>query len=550
MRQFNTRASVAALILLTGSAARAQVVQPNGTEIPATTGPISGYLNGSAQNDNIDEGIDVRNDAAVEPQQFAPQCDFGGKYIAKGGGANFAIGWYNVDPSRPDSSPPKYVPLDTGANLNVAAPSSDIQILFPFSSSLPAEGQRELTAASIRQHAAYAGGLIGLVLVPNPNGTGTGNATQYHYTEHRYNVQCTQCSTPGPWYSHLTYRSKQLADTFYLGFEDLDFADAPGAQGVNGNDLDYEDFLFRFTGLTCPGAGVPCTESSGVGACSAGVTDCDAQGQLICVPVLSPGAEAETCDGVDNDCNGTVDDGATCDVGQVCDRGRCVRTCGGEISRCAGGLLCKSGRCVEPDCVDKTCPDGELCVAGACKAPCDGVSCPHGSECRSGRCVDPCDGVTCDTGKVCQSGVCVTGCSCGTCADGFTCVAATERCVETSCVGIDCEEGLHCEAGVCVDDCAGAVCPSGEKCEAGACVPIPPAPDAGTSGGDAGSNGGTDGGSSNGENDGGAADAGTGPGDGLEGPPETGCGCAASGAGPLVITSLLALGLLRRRRPE
>ena len=57
----------------------------------------------------------------------------------------------------------------------------------------------DLTAASIRSNAKYKGGLIGFVLVPNPNGTGAG-AAQYHYTEHRFNVYCSKCTTPGPWY--------------------------------------------------------------------------------------------------------------------------------------------------------------------------------------------------------------------------------------------------------------------------------------------------------------------------------------------------------------
>ena len=56
----------------------------------------------------------------------------------QGGGANFAIGWYNVDDARASNNPPKYVPVDNGANLNTAAPiASDIQILFPFSANLP-----------------------------------------------------------------------------------------------------------------------------------------------------------------------------------------------------------------------------------------------------------------------------------------------------------------------------------------------------------------------------------------------------------------------------
>jgi MYXO-CTERM domain-containing protein len=537
------RRLLTAFIFVSSFQVFADVVQPNGTTIPQG-GSLSGYLNGSANNDNLNEGINAITEAAVEPQQFAPQCEFGGKYIAKGGGANFAIGWYNVNASRMDNDPPKYVPVDTGANLNVAAANSDIQILFPFAGALPPDGMRELTAATIRQNTAYAGGLIGLVLIPNPNGTGNGNATQYHYTEQRFNTQCTLCSMPGPWYSHLTYRSKLLANTFYLGFEDLDFTNAAGNAGVNGNDLDYEDFLFRFTGLTCPAAGVPCTVTGAQGSCARGVTDCNNGGQTICLPAVTPGSLPETCDGVDNDCNGEVDNGATCPgFDQVCDRGACVTSCTGEFYFCKQNEECINSKCTDPTCVGVQCDSGEICEGGTCKTACAGITCPYGTECTNGRCIDPCAGVSCASGKVCQAGVCVTGCGCGSCSAGLSCNATSNRCEESACVGMTCDGGTHCAAGACVDDCAGAVCPTGQACTAGSCVDLPPPPDAGHTGGGSGGGSGHTGGG-NGHSDGGA-NADGGADGGLTA--KTGCGCT-SGAE----FSLLALGvaLLRRRRAQ
>src|SRR5262249_33630087 len=158
-----------------------------------------------------------------------------------------------------------------GANINTAAGNSDIFILFPFATSLPPSNMLDLTATTIRGDSHYKGGLIGFVLVPNPNGTGYG--VEYHYTESRFNVYCSLCSNPGYWYSSLIYHSNQLANTFYLGFEDLDFKDGAGTTGTNGNDLDYEDFLFRFTGIACVGAGQPCTVTANKGACQFGVTE-------------------------------------------------------------------------------------------------------------------------------------------------------------------------------------------------------------------------------------------------------------------------------------
>jgi len=58
------------------------------------------------------------------------------------------------------------------------------------------------------------------------------------------------------------------------------------------------------------GTGQACT--SGTGACeAAGVTVCDVSGAIVCG--ATPGApSAETCDMIDNDCNGQIDDGGVC----------------------------------------------------------------------------------------------------------------------------------------------------------------------------------------------------------------------------------------------
>ncbi|WP_437946058.1 hypothetical protein WME98_35310 [Sorangium sp. So ce296] len=543
--------------------ARADIVQPNGTTIPAVTERLSDLLNGSDNNDNIDEMIDVVADAAVEPQVFSPLCEFSGKYIAKGGGANFAVGWYNVDDSRASDDPPKYVPVDTRANLNTAAPESDIQILFPFSTSLPSAAMRELTAVSIRESPAYAGGLIGFVLIPNPNGTGTSNATQYHYTEHRFNVACTRCETPGPWYSDLIYRSNELLNTFYLGFEDLDFRNAAGAAGVNGNDLDYEDFLFRFSGITCPEAGQPCEVDENVGACRLGISDCDAQGAVICTPFVLPGSQAEQCDGVDNDCDDVIDEEAPCPESQVCNRGRCVDRCGSAEFPCEQGFVCRGGLCVEQACVDVMCEVGEVCHEGECSAPCDGVVCPHDQVCRAGRCIDPCQDVVCNSGQVCEGGVCVLQCNCRGCPTNERCDMESGRCVEAACADVSCDEGTYCREGACVDVCDGVACPAGERCEAGACVEAPPPTTATTSigagldtvassgAGDAAS--GSGGASASGS--GGAPPAGAGGG-ASGGGESSGCGCrlgadtpSAGGVAALLLAAGLAFRRGARRRP-
>ncbi|MGI9020519.1 MAG: hypothetical protein ACR2G3_07410 [Solirubrobacterales bacterium] len=70
------------------------------------------------------------------------------------------------------------------------------------------------------------------------------------------------------------------------------------------------------TGTGCGGEGQPCS-SAELGACRAsGVIVCDQQGNSICNAV--PGQpQTERCNGIDDNCNGLVDDGFP--VGEVCE---------------------------------------------------------------------------------------------------------------------------------------------------------------------------------------------------------------------------------------
>jgi hypothetical protein len=97
--------------------------------------------------------------------------------------------------------------------------------------------------------------------------------------------------------------------------------------------------------------------SCGIGTCaSTGTTSCTG-GAVIdsCTPGKPSG---EVCDGLDNDCNGTVDDGnaATCSDGNVC----------------TSNDSCLNGSCVGnavPNCcsVDSDCNDFNLCTKDVCK---------------------------------------------------------------------------------------------------------------------------------------------------------------------------------------
>ena len=110
------------------------------------------------------------------------------------------------------------------------------------------------------------------------------------------------------------------------------------------------------------------------GICGSGERTCVDGSWTACTVQPSP----EVCDGVDNDCNGMVDDGSLCtgaDSYQVCSLGECA------VTGCVDGY----GDC-----------DGQ--VANGCEANVDtdpmacgrcGVRCTAGAECNSGVCTQP-----------------------------------------------------------------------------------------------------------------------------------------------------------------
>ncbi len=158
-----------------------------------------------------------------------------------------------------------------------------------------------------------------------------------------------------------------------------------------------------------PGSGAAC--GTAVGTCRAGVQHC-VGGTLVCAGGVSPGVEA--CNGLDDDCDGVVDDGNP-----------------------EGGLSCgnSTGACI---------PGRQTCTAGA--LVCTGAIGPTPETCNGVD--DNCDGVA-DNGDPGGGGTCGTGvgaCVAGTvhCASGgLSCVGAVGPTLDL-CNGID-------------DDCDGVV---------------------------------------------------------------------------------------------
>ena len=525
--------------LLAPGAAHSQVVEPNGIAVPTPPAPPSRETTLQAYFDGVTEGIDAVADAAFEPGSFSPLCDFDATLVLSQSQALAGIGWYNVLAS--DTAP---IPL------------ADVHIIVPPGTPL----NTVINAEDIRADPAYTGGFIGFALMKDFN-NGQGPQVVY-YSEYQRNALCTGCTMPDHWKMALVYRSTVNTSTYYLAFEDWEGANASTWQG---NDGDFNDKVFRLHGISCAGGGLPCTIPGKVGRCAAGLTECQTTsgGPPICKQQIEE--KPELCDGVDNDCNGEVDDGDLCEEDQICVRGTCVGRCDTGEFQCPPELACDNGYCIDPTCVAIECPAGQVCRSGNCIDSCSGIVCPVTQDCIDGRCIAACAGVVCPAGSVCDRGVCVGLCSCTGCPTGKEC-GPDGVCVEPDCESVSCGAGETCVGGDCVDVCEPAVCPGGAECANGMCgEPTGTGGSGGSSGstGQGGSGGAViQGGTGNG-NGGGSAGVivvgGTGNGAGGEDPelgkaPKGDPGCACS-APPLRGVSLLpyagiGLGLLlfgRRR---
>ncbi len=144
-------------------------------------------------------------------------------------------------------------------------------------------------------------------------------------------------------------------------------------------------------------AGTPCSLSSLSGICAKGEYRCMPEGDLACVETVF--AKEETCNNLDDDCDGEVDE----DLGEaVCGIGACEVT----IANCAGG---KSQSCVpkqpsiescenmgsDDDCngvVDDVAKLGQACpvTVGTCIIP-GTFQCPAGSNVVSCAAANPSD---------------------------------------------------------------------------------------------------------------------------------------------------------------
>ncbi len=190
-----------------------------------------------------------------------------------------------------------------------------------------------------------------------------------------------------------------------------DGAVPPGTDAGPGGCVPTVEICGDRIDQNCDGRDTGCGDNDmdGIDACRAGddltMCDCDDSRADVRPAFLGVPGAPEVCDGVDNDCNGRIDEHAECCAGcaDVSPRSRAdicnedgVCDCSGEpgIGACPAGQDCCSNGCVDLQTDFNNC--------GFCGATCT----PTTDNCSAGMCRCGTSPGGCDRDRVCTAGSC------------------------------------------------------------------------------------------------------------------------------------------------
>ena len=225
-----------------------------------------------------------------------------------------------------------------------------------------------------------------------------------------------------------------------------------------------------------PQKGAACDDGQ-LGAClGTGTLGCTASGAGLQCNITMPGATpmSEVCNGLDDNCNGAIDEGISCTPG--CVPTSAIDLCNGLDDDCDGAFEEDDPDVGQPCGVSDTAPcmfGTNACIGGT--IVCVGAVDPATEVCNGID--DNCDGIPdddapCPTPTSCVEGGCRLRCAGGEfpCAAGFRCVtsAAGDFCVPSACAA--CLPNEVCQNEVCIDPCAGITCGPQEQCRFGTCI--------------------------------------------------------------------------------